>query len=102
MGKHIDDRGVPVSMTEGNGVDNLVSELSQGHRVIVAIDSGELWNPGASESIEDMVCGHIPDHAVIVDGVSISSDTFDHPFDPSWSSPCFVYLKSPSNTCWKG
>jgi hypothetical protein len=74
MGKHIDGRGVPVSMTEGNGVDNLISELSQGHRVIVAIDSGELWEPSFAEALEDRICGGIPDHAVIVDGVSLSDN----------------------------
>lgn len=74
MGKHIDGRGVPVSVTEGNGVDNLISELSQGHRVIVAIDSGELWNPGADEFVQDMVYGGAPDHAVIVDGISLSDN----------------------------
>lgn len=70
MGKHIEGRGVPVNVTEGNGVDNLISELAQDHRVVVAIDSGELWSPGANEQFEDMVYGGIPDHAVIVDGVS--------------------------------
>ena len=74
MGKHIEGRGVPVSMTEGNGIDNLVSELSQGHRVIVAIDSGELWHPGFGENIEDLIFGDAPDHAVIVDGVSMSDN----------------------------
>lgn len=74
MGKHIEGHGVPVSMTEGNGIDNLVSELSQGHRVIVAIDSGELWHPGFSETIEDLIFGGTPDHAVIVDGVSMSDN----------------------------
>ncbi len=74
MGKHIERRNVPVNMTEGNGVDNLISELSQGHRVIVAVDSGELWNPGPGEKLQDMVFGGIPDHALIVDGVSISDN----------------------------
>lgn len=74
MGHHIDVRNVPVAMTEGNGLDNLVSELSQDHRVIVAIDSGELWNPGAGEYLEDRIFGARPDHAVIVDGVSLSDN----------------------------
>lgn len=74
MGKHIEERGIPVSMTEGNGLDNLISELSQGHRVIVAVDSGELWNPNITEHIQDMVFGGIPDHALIVDGISLQDN----------------------------
>ena len=71
MGKHIEGREVPVSVTEGNGVDNLISELSQGHRIIAAVDAGELWFPDACEQFQDILYGGTPNHAVIVDGVSI-------------------------------
>lgn len=74
MGMHLENREVPVSMTEGNGVDNLISELAQGHKVIVAVDSGELWSPGYGEQMEDIMYGGIPDHALIVDGVSIDNN----------------------------
>ena len=74
MGRHIEGRGIPVSMTEGNGIDNLISELSQDHRVIVAVDSGELWNPNITEYIQDQMYGGNPDHALIVDGISIKDN----------------------------
>lgn len=75
MGRHLENHGIPAHVTEGNGVDNLISELSQGHRVIVAVDSGEIWNPGINEQLEDAIQGGIPDHALIVDGVSMKENT---------------------------
>ena len=75
MGSHLEDHGVPVNVTEGNGIDNLISEFSQGHRVIVALDSGELWNPDMQEQLEDLIYGGCPDHALIVDGISMADNT---------------------------
>ena len=75
MGSHLEHHGVPVNVTEGNGIDNLISEFSQGHRVIVALDSGELWNPGIRENMEDLIYGGFPDHALIVDGINLSDKT---------------------------
>ena len=75
MGTHLEDHGVPVNVTEGNGIDNLINEFSQGHRVIVALDSGELWNPGIQEQMEDLIYGGCPDHALIVDGINMSENT---------------------------
>lgn len=74
MGDHLVNHGVPVTVTEGNGLDNLISEHAQGHKVIVALDSGELWHPGFTEKMEDIIYGGIPDHALIVDGVSLSDN----------------------------
>lgn len=75
MGQHLENRNIPYSLTEGNGVENLVSELSQNHKVIVAVDSGELWNPGIEENFEDLYCGKIPDHALRVEGIDMANDT---------------------------
>ena len=70
MGSHL-----AVNITEGNGIDNLISEFSQGHRVIVALDSGELWSPGLEEQMEDFIYGGCPDHALIVDGINIADNS---------------------------
>ena len=75
LGSHLEQHGIPVNVTEGNGIDNLIGEFSQGHRVIVAVDSGELWSPGTQERMEDLIYGGCPDHALIVDGISISDNT---------------------------
>lgn len=75
MGSHLENHGVPVNVTEGNGIDNLISEFTQGHRVIVAIDSGEIWSPGIQEQMEDYIYGDCPDHALIVDGINTSDNT---------------------------
>ena len=44
-------------------------ELAQGHQVMVAIDSGELWTPSFWEKIKDLLFGNTPNHALIVTGV---------------------------------
>lgn len=75
LGIHLENRGIPVNVTEGNGIDNLVSEFTQGHKVFVALDSGELWEPGVGEQMEDLIYGGCPDHALIVDGISLSDGT---------------------------
>jgi hypothetical protein len=77
LGRLIESHGIPVHQYEKANVFNLVGELAQGHRVIVSIDSGELWKTNEilkstadlhSETWEDSR----PDHAVIVSGVDIS------------------------------
>jgi hypothetical protein len=77
LGKLLEAHGVKVTRTEHANIFNLVSELAQGHRVIISVDSGELWesNPVAqtvaganAETWEDWR----PDHVVIVSGVDIS------------------------------
>lgn len=75
MGTHLENHGVPVNVTEGNGIDNLISEFAQGHKVIVAVDAGELWHPGYAEQMEDVIYGGVPDHALIVDGISMDTNT---------------------------
>lgn len=75
MGSHLESHGVPYTATEGNGVENLVAELARGHEIIIAVDSGEIWNPGIAEDMEDAIYGGRPDHAIIVNGISIADNT---------------------------
>lgn len=66
--------GIGVHVSEGNSVFDLVNELQAGHRVIVGVDSHELWaEPGSAEweffnNIDN------PDHALIVAGIKIDGD----------------------------
>lgn len=59
---------VKTNMVENANVYALTNELAMGHRIIVAVDSGELWNPGFGESLEDKVA-QMADHALIVAGI---------------------------------
>lgn len=69
VGKLLELHGVPVSQYENANIFNLVNELAQGHKVIVGIDAGELWNDDIFDKLfED----NTADHALIVSGVDTS------------------------------
>lgn len=74
VGKLMEAHGLEVQQQLHGNMVNLVSELSKGHPVIVGVDSGELWNPGFEEKIEDIFRGPCPDHALIVGGVVFNED----------------------------
>lgn len=66
VGKLLELHGVPVSQYENANIFNLVNELAQGHKVIVGVDSGELWQDDVFDKLfED----NQADHALIVSGV---------------------------------
>lgn len=68
LGRLLESHGVPTH--QSFGVEGLVRELSQGHKVIVGVDSGELW--GTDWSIEDLFIGGRADHALVVSGLDLS------------------------------
>lgn len=76
VGNIMDLAGVGCHRSMNNTVYDLVSELSQGHRVIVGVDSGELWSKTAierfGERFEDFIGVHGADHALIVAGVDVN------------------------------
>lgn len=76
VGKLMELVGVDCHQSYNNTVFDLVSELSQGHRVIVSVDSGELWaktvHDRFMEIAEDVFDGQSPDHALIVAGVEVN------------------------------
>lgn len=74
VGKLMETYGFNVQQLSKGSFYNLVCELSQGHPVIVGVDSGELWNPGPSETFEDIIQGECPDHALIVAGIDFNAD----------------------------
>jgi len=59
-----------VATHQSYGLAGLVHELSQGHKVIVGVDSGELW--GTDWFIEDLFNGGQADHALVVNGLDLS------------------------------
>lgn len=74
VGKLMELHGIDVTQSSGASLYNLVSELSQGHPVLVGIDSGELWYPGFDETFEDIIRGHQADHALLITGMNFSDD----------------------------
>ena len=62
MGKLLNYYGVDTHY--GHGIDAMMSELVEGHKVIVGVDAGELWK---TDSIfEDLFQGEQADHAIVV------------------------------------
>jgi len=74
---------VDTNVVQNANIFSLTNELAQGHRVIVGVDSGELWEPGLDENLEDLY-GEIPDHALIVAGIDTTDPdhTTVHLMDP--------------------
>ncbi len=82
VGLLLEEHGVNVKTYDQATIFHLTNELAQGHRVIVGVDSGELWQKNSvyiefMERMEDAVTGDVPDHAVLVSGVDISDP--NHP-----------------------
>lgn len=71
VGNLLESHGIGVTQYENANVFNLVNELSLGHKVIVGVDSGELWK-------DDNIITRIfdtdsaADHALIVSGIDTS------------------------------
>ncbi len=69
VGKLLEVHNIPVSRYDNANVYQLVNELASGKRIIVGVDSGELTESSILRSIEDMIFGQQPDHALIVAGI---------------------------------
>ena len=72
VGKLLADSGIPCSQRENANVYDLANELAQGHKVIVGVDSGELWDNNIWDWLKDIFLGNTPDHALIVAGIDMS------------------------------
>lgn len=65
VGNLLEDAGIPCTRQCDANVFNLVKELSQGHKVIVGVDSNELWGNRFVEWLNDFFLGETPDHALL-------------------------------------
>lgn len=85
VGFIMQSQGVTVHQKVGSTIYDLINELAQGHRIIVGVDSGELWADRnddlweqTKEFFEDLWHGQEgADHALIVAGIEVN------PKDPS-------------------
>ena len=72
VGKLLVNSGIPCTQRCDANVYDLANELAQGHKVIVGVDSGELWNDGLVDWLKDLFVGDTPDHALIVAGIDMT------------------------------
>lgn len=86
VGKLLTDGGISNHQQINADVFDIVNELSQGHKIIVGVDSNELWGNSFIEWLRDFFCGDTPDHAIIVSGIDTS--------DPD---NIMVYVTDPGN-----
>ena len=69
VGNLLELHGIPCHAETGATVEELIAELAQGHKVIVGVDSGELWQ---NDSPLDDFFDENADHAIWVTGVDLS------------------------------
>jgi hypothetical protein len=74
VGHLLETHGVPVHQQQAATIEQLIEELAQGHKVIVGVDSGELWNQDTM--LEDFF-NQAADHAIWVSGVDLNDP--NHP-----------------------
>ena len=93
IGKLLCDAGVPCTQTDGANVYDLANQLAQGHKIIVTVDSGELWDNSIWDWLKDIFFGDTPDHALIVAGIDMTDP--DNPMvivtDPGNGHPAQPY-----------
>jgi len=72
MGQLLEYHGIPTHTNHDGDMSSLINELAHGHKVIIPVNSSELWN-GVSWW-ERLTGTHNtgPDHAVVVSGVDFS------------------------------
>lgn len=71
IGSLLEHYGVPCHQVENAQISDIVSELAAGHRVIIGVDSGELW--GEESGLSDFY-EQAADHAIWVTAVRDDGD----------------------------
>lgn len=103
VGKLLVDAGIPCTQCCDATVYDLVSELAKGHKIIVGVDSGELWDNGLIEWLEDFFIGDAPDHALIVAGIDWTDPANPQVIvtDPGTGDPAKSYPLEQFMDAWK-
>lgn len=103
VGKLIAEAGIPCTQKSNATKFDLITELSCGHKVIVAVDSDELWDGGLNTWFEDIFTGDTPDHALIVAGIDNTDPK--NPMviltDPGTGQPAQPYPLDQFMDAWK-
>jgi hypothetical protein len=77
MGRLLEHYGIPTHLNPHGDLPSLIDELAQGHKVIVGVDSGELWGGQSFWQKLTGIDNYAPDHAVVVSGLDFSDPS--HP-----------------------
>lgn len=72
VGKLLELHGLEVERSINGSVEDLADSISKGNAVIIGVDSGELWDNGPWEELEDWIFGPRADHALIASGVVVN------------------------------
>jgi hypothetical protein len=77
LGKLLEDKGIEVERQQGGTLEDINQQLQQGHHVIVALDSDEIWYPDNADDdnrLDDSygIPGQDANHAVKVIGIDNS------------------------------
>lgn len=70
VGKLLELNGVSCTQHENASVYDLTSALAKGEKIIVGVDSKELWDGGVISHLNDLIHGEQADHALIVAGIN--------------------------------
>lgn len=103
VGNLLENHDMEVHRSYHSSIGDIADELLQGHQVIVAVDSGELWHKGPSETFEDIIKGEKPDHAVLVNGIGINPFTAEQNVfltDPGTGDVCMEYPLEQFEDAW--
>lgn len=73
MGDLLEAHGVHVATFDCANQYTLMHELAQGHQVMVALDSNELWEPGILQRILDFLGLSGANHALIVSNIDTTN-----------------------------
>lgn len=71
IGELMSDFGVENERFVNGSIDDLISELEKGNRIIAGVDSNEIWTPGHSLNPFNNFLAELPDagHAVWITGI---------------------------------
>src|SRR5262249_17417820 len=75
VGNLLELHGIPVNRYEHANIFHLSHELAQGHKVIIGVDSEDLWHQHPIlDHLKDMIgMQHHADHAVVISGIDTSN-----------------------------
>lgn len=103
VGILLNQGGIPTTSIQNANIFDLTNQLAQGHKVIVGVDSGELWDGGIREWWEDIWEDGQADHALIVAGIDNSDP--NNPMvlltDPGNGTLCKEYPLEQFMDAWK-
>lgn len=104
VGNLLESYGMKIHRYQNASVADIAHELSQDHQVIVGVDSGELWNTGPNETLEDIIFGEQADHALLVSGIVVNPFTAEGSVlltDPGTGDACAEYPIDQFEDAWE-